>query len=773
MTCSRWPAALLPAAAILCSVPARGDVPDIAPPRLVHEERAEYPARAALEHLPRTTVTLVLVVDSRGAVANADVETPQGHGFDQAALEAASRLVFEPATRDGVPVSVRIRFRYVFDPLPDVHALTSVPAPQPAAPPVAAEQSPLSNESTEAPEEVIVKGSAAPNEPTHRKLTAEEIHYTAGGRGDALVSLESLPGVGHAPPFNGLLILRGSAPEDTHVYVDGTDVPLIYHLGGLSSVLPTEALDRLDLFPGNFDAAYGRGMGGVVEAAVRDPRGDGRFHGIAQLDSLEGRVLTEGPIGAGLNFLAAARRSTFDLWLNPISGPGALDVRYYDAQAEIQKEFDARCSLRFLFFGADDRLDQTLHNAGLLTGNVGVHTSFWRAQVRFVDRYSSSGQLRIVAAVGQDVTEQAFGPFYVDVTQTPVSARAELEEHVLSWASVRIGVDVLHGFFRGAVLAHPFSDPDQPDAGPAAVPLHVAESGAIFTPGAYVAGALSPWPGVRLVPALRVDYDDATGALDVAPRINVLQKIPGTSGATTLKAGAGEYFQPPGLAEVNDVFGQPGLKSNRSVHYDVGIEERLSERIDLTMDLWGKSMDRLVVPGARNSGQGRAYGAEWLLRWAPGGPFFGWIAYTLSRSERRDSPEARWHLFDFDQTHNLSVVASWKIDERWRLGARFRFVSGDPYTPSSYGAFDTDAAAYQPVAPAALNSARTPPLHELDLRLDRSWQAGPVRVTAYVDIQNVYSYQAPVEPSYNYNFTRHGYLSGFPILPGIGLRGEL
>ena len=61
-----------------------------------------------------------------------------------------------------------------------------------------------------------------------------------GTRGDALKSLQSLPGVARPPFTSGLLIIRGSAPDDTLTYIDGTDVPLIYHFGGLASVVPTD-----------------------------------------------------------------------------------------------------------------------------------------------------------------------------------------------------------------------------------------------------------------------------------------------------------------------------------------------------------------------------------------------------------------------------------------------------------------------------------------------------------------------------------------------------
>ena len=64
------------------------------------------------------TVLLVLDVDATGAVARARVDTPAGHGFDEAALAAASKLSFQPATQGDKPIASRIRFRYTFRPPP-------------------------------------------------------------------------------------------------------------------------------------------------------------------------------------------------------------------------------------------------------------------------------------------------------------------------------------------------------------------------------------------------------------------------------------------------------------------------------------------------------------------------------------------------------------------------------------------------------------------------------------------------------------------------------
>jgi TonB family protein len=833
-------------AAFLVAVPARADEPVLVPPRLVHDDGAKYPQQALRERFFETvTVALVLVVDTSGTVTAVDVEEPVGHGFDEAAVEAARRLRFEPATRNGVAVVSRIRFRYAFAPPPPrlegtvtstagrplggarvavrgadgvAHETTTGPdgswsftgsgagtvrveaaaaghetygaeallvpgettrvtlkLPPRAAAPVETEAAPDAGAPVE---EVLVKGPPPVREVTRRTMTSDEIAHIPGTRGDALASLQAMPGVGHAPAFSGRIIVRGSAPQDTNVYVDGMDIPIVYHFGGLSSVVPTELLDKLDLFPGNYSAQYGRGMGGIVDVGLRDPKKDDRFHGMAQIDLIDARLLVEGPIADGWRFLAAARRSWFDVWLGPIlsrtSGVSAAPV-YYDYQAMVQKDFDAHQSFRLLFLGSDDRLDLFNTNAANSTfaGDIGDHTAFWRVQGRYVNRFSRDTELRVTAAVGQDTTDIGFGSNFVRVDTTPVTSRAELSERLGKAVTANVGFDLVDTPYSIHVRAPQPPSPGSPGPGPSAPPLETSSSGSRFMPGAYTEWVLTPWAGSKILPGVRADYDDGTKTWDVAPRLTVRQDLTTGFPRTTLKAAVGEYFQPPQPLEIDPVFGQSGLSSNRSVQYDVGVEQQITRNVDLSVDGWYKDMDRLVVQGAHNSGEGRAYGVEWLLRYSPDAHFFGWIAYTLSRSERRDSPSLPWSLFQYDQTHNLSVLGSYRFDDRWRLGVRFRFTTGDPYTPSGYGALDANAATYVPVPGYPPFGARLPAFHELDVRLDRTFRLGAVTLTAYADVENVYNYRAPLGTSSNYNYTQQGYDQGLPIIPSLGLRGEL
>jgi TonB family protein len=80
-------------------------------------EGAAYPKQALDEGFRENVeVNVLITVSAAGAVTSASVETPVGHGFDEAAVAAAKALMFEPATRDGKPIAARTRIAYRFAP---------------------------------------------------------------------------------------------------------------------------------------------------------------------------------------------------------------------------------------------------------------------------------------------------------------------------------------------------------------------------------------------------------------------------------------------------------------------------------------------------------------------------------------------------------------------------------------------------------------------------------------------------------------------------------
>ena len=226
------------------------------------------------------------------------------------------------------------------------------------------------------------------------------------------------------------------------------------------------------------------------------------------------------------------------------------------------------------------------------------------------------------------------------------------------------------------------------------------------------------------------------------------------------------------------MFGNPNLKMESAIHYAVGFETALPVYEPLTLDVTGfhKQLDNLVVGSdayterdgelvperLANTGEGAVWGMELMLRHRLANRFFGWIAYTLSRSTRRDRWNADEYLFDYDQTHILSMVASYKLPHNWQVGLRFRYVTGTPYTELTRGAYDVDSNRYESVL-GTQNSARMAPFHQLDIRIDKDWVFKYWILTTYLEVQNVYYHANSEMVRYNFDYTESDIVAGLPI----------
>jgi TonB family protein len=629
--------------------------------------------------------------------------------------------------------------------------------------------------------EILVEGERPPREVTRRTLSRQELTTMPGSFGDALRSIQNLPGVARPPPFLGLLIVRGSAPEDSSIVVDGTWVPQIYHFGGLSSVVPTELIEKLDFYPGNYSVFYGSGLGGLVDVGMRAPKQDRRFHGLAQIDLIDARLMLEGPIfNTGWTFLAAGRRSWIDTWLGPVLKEAGFGVtaapRYYDYQLMVHRHFSPSSSFRLLFFGSDDALEilnqSPEQSQPQFGGQVRFRTNFWRAQAVYKNRFDQRTELRSIASIGQDSFDIGIGSDYGNLTLTPMALRTELSHGIMRGLKANVGIDLNYGPYDFKFRFRRIPRPGEPGGGPGDVPVETVQSDDYFAPGVYTEFEILPARGTRIVPGIRLDYASTTEDWDFSPRINARQDLTSGFPRTTVKGGVGLFRQAPDPFEADPVFGQPDLKTNDSIHYSGGFEQEFTRQVELSTDIFYKDFSNLVVQGSGNTGEGRAFGVEWLLRYKEDDRFFGWLAYTLSRSEIREFEEYPLHLSQWDQTHILTVLGSYKLGRGWKVGGRFRYVSGNLYTPLTTGAYDATTGTPLEAPTFPPYNTRMPSFNQLDVRVDKEWTFAAWKLTAYLDVLNVLNRQNTEAVVYNYNYTRSSNVSGLPVLPNLGLRGE-
>jgi outer membrane receptor protein involved in Fe transport len=222
-----------------------------------------------------------------------------------------------------------------------------------------------------------------------------------------------------------------------------------------------------------------------------------------------------------------------------------------------------------------------------------------------------------------------------------------------------------------------------------------------------------------------------------------------------------------------------------------GIEQRILGPISLDLQLYYKDLFDLAIPTDAvvvrdgevvrqryvNAGTGKAYGAELLLRWNPGGRFFGWIAYSVSRSIR-DQDLVGGTLMPtgdtFDQPHNVVALGTLELPELWdgfSTGFRLRYTSGNPYRRVVTAVNDTDADRFQAVFESS-PSGRVPAFFQLDVRADKRWTYRTWMLAVYLEVQNVTNRKNPEGVTYNYDYSERGWVTGLPLFPSFGIRAE-
>jgi hypothetical protein len=236
------------------------------------------------------------------------------------------------------------------------------------------------------------------------------------------------------------------------------------------------------------------------------------------------------------------------------------------------------------------------------------------------------------------------------------------------------------------------------------------------------------------------------------------------------------------------VAGNPRLRPNRSFQNSLGAEIKLpffETEIESTVfynamwQLTRSTADRFIDEDGllrpafyADDGRGRSYGWELWIRRRLNKGLFGWISYTLSRSERF-LEGGKTVVFNFDQTHILNISASYQLG-RFRFGGRFIMATGRPIgdllDPTGQSTlFDADQDDLDPSSRG--RRTRLPTFHQLDVRIDHDFTWGPFNGSVYLDVINVYNAKNGEAYQYEYDFSKRGNLPGLPFLPTIGIRG--
>ncbi len=823
------------------------------PPAVLEPAVPEYPEDAKARGISGEVV-LELDVSAEGQVLEARVAKPGGSGFDEAALAAGRRLRFSPAEIDGKPSAVTIEYRFRFDappappPTPPAAILRGVVVERGTRVPLAGVSVTAGDgavftdgegrfelagippgkvkvvvldpghrrfeteetleegkalevryhllRSTSDLYEAVVVGQREKKEVTSVSLTSGEVTRIAGVSGDTVKVVQNLPGVARAPGGFGTLVVRGGNPTDTRFYLDGMEVPLIFHFGGLTSIVPAELVAAVDFEAGNFGVRYGRATGGRIDLRTRDP-GTKRLHLVADGNLYHALAMGEGPVSENVSIALAARRSYADAMIAAAArnadGLGvSVAPRYYDLQGKLTWRATPDDTVRLSLFGSDDRMELTGVDAGGLQelDRFRIGTSYVQATASWDHRFSDATRARLALAQGVIDVANRFGQFASERDRLHVtSLRAEGSHDLGEALTLAAGVDTR--FIPTSSLQIEF--PQIPQANQLPSPdnrkIRMDMNLRAMEAGLWTEATWRPAPGLVLIPGVRVEREVLIATMSwldprLAARYTVVE-------GTTVKGGAGLYHQPPQPVYLTKEWGNPDLRQEGAWHGMLGAERRIWGPLSLDLQLYYKRLFDLVLPtdatiargGAlvpqryTNGGTGSSYGAELLLRWGAGGRFFGWVAYSLSRSVR-DQKVVGGTIQPggdaYDQPHNVVALGTMELPEIWTglsAGFRVRYSTGNPYRRTVAAVYDADSDTYQPVQDPSTRE-RIPAFFQLDLRADKRWAYRTWILSAYLEVQNATNRKNPEDVTYNYDYSQQGWVTGLPLFPSFGIRAE-
>ncbi len=632
------------------------------------------------------------------------------------------------------------------------------------------------------PPVVTVRAERNPSRVSKKVMTSDELRNVPGTGGDPLKAMQTLPGVAVGSDMQSAPAIRGSRPEDNLYYVDGLPVGYLFHLGGIVSVLNSDLVDNFNLHAAAFGPEYGDATGAIIDVALRNPRTD-RFGAKLNLSFIGADALVEGPVSGTQAFFLSVRQSN----LGPVirsAGKGkngeSVEVpRFHDYQGKYVWSLDDVNTLTAHVSGAADAMAVVLTGASNrarkepdLLGRSAFDQSYAAQAVTWDARDVAGGHNTF--AFGHQRTR----------SDTNVGAAGYANYIGNTWyvrEQWRYTAASRHALLLGARRQKAYTDLDFDIKNPIcdgrdcslinAPRLQLQDTLTANLWELYASDRFRVAAQWTLVGGVRWSHEDYLDESFTEPRVGLEWEA---REGTVLTAGFGEHHQFPRGKEVIEKFGNPNLHNIRAQHRVLGVEQRFASVWSAKLEGYYKTFDQLVLADPtvnyRNSGRGRAYGVEALIKKDPQGRWSGWLALALSNSRRHNATTGETFQYHVDQPVNASVVLNYKHSAPWSFGARWTYHSGNPYTPILGGKPPVNGRVLPEYG--NINSGRLPAYHRLDLRADRHYVFDTWKLNAYLELINAYNRNNVAGYDYSADYTQRRPTYQLPLIPSLGVQAE-
>ena len=639
------------------------------------------------------------------------------------------------------------------------------------------------------------------------------------GEVDLLKTIQLLPGVRNAGEGSAGIYVRGGGPDQNLIMLDDAIVYNTGHLFGFFSIFNSDAIKNVSLIKGGMPAQYGGRLSSVLDISMKEGN-DKKFQVEGGLGMIASRISIQGPIKKNkASFIISARRTYIDAIAKPFvkstSQFYGSGYYFYDLNAKINYRFSEKDRLYISgYFGRDvfnfvngkRSLDVNIP-WGNATGTVrynhifnkrlfgntslvfnNYNFSFQAAQSNFKIKLAS-GIRDIVLKQDFDLypftghkvkfgglyTFHKFTPSVVSGTQDtvvfkPQNAQAKYAHEAAVYVQddwevsdkIKINAGLRYSLFQ---QIGPYN-------------IYTKDVNGNHTDSTVFRGGqgVKTYGGLEPRFTFRYGINDETSIKASVTRNLQYIHLVSNSGSTL-----------PTDLWVPSTY---KVKPQISWLYAAGLFKNFKENTyETSVELYYKSMRNQIeyqegyTPNTLEDtenfftfGKGWSYGSEFFINKTKG-RLTGWIGYTLSYTWRK-FPQLNFsekYPAKYDRRNDLSVVALYELDKRWKLSATFVYGSGNATTlPQRF--YLVNGVLTQEYS--RINEYRLPAYHRLDLAAiyspkkneTRKWKSEWV-----FSIYNVYSRKNPYFIYFDQNGSAYDgtlkvqgkQVSLFPIIPAI------
>ena len=603
---------------------------------------------------------------------------------------------------------------------------------------------------------------------------------------DTFSALKMLPGVASRGSFDGGMYIRGGSAYEMVGVLDDIPISHPYFWGGRMSIFNSRIAQKVDFYPGGYEARGGQSLSGILDIYTKD----GHFTETSSeidISMTEANFYREGPIVPDKTaYMVSYRRTYYDffspLFASDDSGP--VNMPYLQSfQTKITHKLSDTQTLKTALYYFNDGADTPLNFTDDSEGRFEYNGSRYIASIRLGSLLSKKAYNNALLAYhGNEGHYNQTDAYNVNVNWEVDTfiLRDDLTLDLSEKNHIEIGGLV---YSEAHNTRQMYTEPPNPTTqGSVTQNVNMVIQFPVILGAGYIQNRWIPSEKHTLITGLRWEGAKAKSMglnHNLQPRLSYFyQWAPNT----TINVYSGQFRQVnqsldrvvSGTTELQSRL--PDLEMEMSTHYGGGVEHTIDNTLRLKAEVFYKDYQHLAIDVGTypetihaNSGVGKAGGIEFMAHKLPGERLDGWITYTLSKTRRKDIDG--WYLPHFDVTHMINVYSNfeWKSssESTTRLITTAKYSTGLPYTPVLSSKKDPDTGTYRHTL-GDRHSKRMAVYFRIDVWLEKESGRWSKRIGVY----NLLNTVSPIDYFWDDDQSKESFIQDFPrmLIAGATLK---